>query len=56
MAKFFADTYALVEFIEGNKNYLNYFFKNEIITTKLNLMELYYKTLLTSNKEKAITH
>lgn len=39
--QFFADTYALVEIVLGNKNYLR--FKNAIlVTTKLNLMELYY--------------
>jgi len=39
---FFYDTYALFEIFKGNKNYLNYISDIGIVTTKLNLMELYY--------------
>ncbi len=46
---FFADSYALVEFFHGNKKYQKYFKNNNILVTKLNLMELYYSTLLESN-------
>jgi uncharacterized protein len=50
---FFADTYALVEYFHGNKNYKKYFTKNSIVTTKLNIMELYYSALLESGQELA---
>lgn len=49
---FFADTYALLEFIEGNKNYKDYL-DEKIITTRLNLMELYYALLRDYNEKKA---
>ncbi len=45
MVLFFADTYALIDYFKGNKNYKKYFEENEIITTKFNLMELYYSAL-----------
>jgi len=49
---FFFDSFALIEIIKGNKNYKKYL--NEIpITTKLNLMELYYYLLKETNEEKA---
>lgn len=41
MKKFFFDTYALYETFYGNQNYKRYL-DCEVITTKLNLMELYY--------------
>ncbi len=40
----FADTYALFEIILGSENYKPYF-DRELITTRLNLMELYYVLL-----------
>ncbi|MFA4820313.1 MAG: PIN domain-containing protein [Candidatus Aenigmatarchaeota archaeon] len=41
---YFFDSYAFIEIIRGNQNYLK--FKNtELATTKLNLMEVYYKIL-----------
>ena len=43
---FFYDTYALFEIFKGNKNYLNYISDIGIVTTKLNLMELYYGLFL----------
>ena len=39
---FFFDTYAMFEIAKGNKNYLDYVSNIGIVTTKLNLMELYY--------------
>ena len=42
MIKFFYDTYAIVEYLKGNKRYQKYFKEPLGITTKLNLMELYY--------------
>lgn len=42
IGKLFFDTYALIEIIHGNPNYLKY--RNlKIITSKLNLMELHYR-------------
>ncbi len=39
---FFFDTYAFYEIIKGNENYGGYVKNITIVTTKLNLMELYY--------------
>lgn len=39
----FYDTYAILEIIRGNANYKNYLKNIGIVTTKLNLMELYYR-------------
>lgn len=50
---FFADTYALIEFFKGNQSYKKKFFDNEIITTRLNLMELYYGKLADGTPELA---
>ena len=41
---FLADTYALIELLGGNKNYEPYLY-NTLLTTKFNLMELYYYML-----------
>lgn len=41
---YFLDTYAIIEFLKSNASYLKYF-KQRNITTRLNLMELYYKSL-----------
>ncbi len=49
---FFFDSYAFFEILEGNKNYENY--KNfKIVTTKLNIFELYYGLLKSINEETA---
>lgn len=40
MVAYFFDSYALIEILNGNKNYLPYL-RNDIILTKLNLMECY---------------
>ena len=42
MIKYFYDTYAIIEYIKGNSKYKKYFREPIGITTKLNLMELYY--------------
>ncbi len=39
---YFYDTYAFFEIIEGNQNYKPFISGAVVITTKLNLMELYY--------------
>lgn len=49
---YFFDTYALYELIQGNKNYSHYTTAG-IITTKLNLMELYYGLLREYGQETA---
>lgn len=49
---YFLDTYAIIEFLKGNKNYIK-FFKKKNITTRLNLMELYYRILREFDKKAA---
>ncbi|MBI4210501.1 MAG: PIN domain-containing protein [Candidatus Diapherotrites archaeon] len=53
MATYFADTYAMVEYFKGNSGYTKYFEKHSIITSRLNLMELYYWTLKDEGEELA---
>src|SRR3989344_4438554 len=48
---FFADTYALVELLRGNPNYEPYL-NAQLVTSKFNVVELYYRLL--SDKGKAI--
>ena len=50
---YFFDTYAFVEIIKNNTNYLNYIKGIDIVTTKLNLMELHYMLLRTCGKKDA---
>lgn len=54
MRSFFFDTYAFYEIIVGNPNYLKYTKDVKIITTLLNLMELYYQLLALYSKEEAL--
>ncbi len=54
MLSFFFDTYAFYEIIVGNPNYKPFTEDVKIITTQLNLMELYYQLLALYNKKKAI--
>ena len=49
---YFFDTYAFIEILNGNPNYTKYK-TTEIVTSKFNLIELYYIILLRFNKEKA---
>lgn len=42
--KYFFDTSALFEIFFGNENYLKYL-DSEVVTTRLNLMEIYYHLL-----------
>ena len=53
MLSFFFDTYAFYEIIVGNPNYAPFTKDVKIITTKLNLMELYYQLLALYSKEDA---
>ena len=48
----FFDSYALIEIIKGNENYKKYL-KETPITTKLNLIEVYYYLLREENEQKA---
>jgi len=41
---YFIDTYAMIEYLSGNKRYSKYF-GYELYTSKLNLMELYFLVL-----------
>jgi len=52
MNSYFLDTYALIEILKENKNYASYK-KGIFITTKLNLLELHYFLLRTSNEHLA---
>ena len=49
---YFLDTYAIIEFLKSNKAYIKYF-KQRNITTRLDLMELYYKSLRDFGKKLA---
>ncbi len=49
---YFLDTYAIIEFLKANKNYVKYF-KQKNITTRLHLMELYYRSLREFGKNSA---
>ena len=53
MKLFFADSYAIIDYLKGNKNFTKYFEENEIITTRLNLMEVYYSALREATEELA---
>ena len=49
---YFFDSYAFIELLRGNPGYVR--FKNtELATTKLNLMEVYYKILQEFGKKEA---
>ncbi|MCX6802480.1 MAG: hypothetical protein NT067_05225, partial [Candidatus Diapherotrites archaeon] len=51
--RFFADSYAIIDYLKGNRKFGKYFEENEVITTKLNLMEVYYSALLDATEELA---
>jgi predicted nucleic acid-binding protein len=51
--KYFADTFAIIEYLKDNPKFTAYFEKHEIITTRLNLMELYYSALQEVGEEMA---
>lgn len=50
MTDYFADTYAIIEYLNGNPAYAPYF-ENRIFTSQQNLIELFY-TLLKKKGEK----
>ena len=45
MADFLADSYALVAFLEGNERYVGIFRRKSLVTTAMNVLEV-YATLL----------
>jgi len=49
----FCDTYALYEFLRGNARYRKYFSAYRIVTTQLNLIELFYHILKEFGKDRA---
>ncbi|HAB54132.1 MAG TPA: PIN domain nuclease [Ignavibacteriales bacterium] len=53
ITSYFFDTYAFCEIIVGNPNYQKYVNKLGIITTRLNLMELYYGLLRECDRKTA---
>ena len=53
MGTYYFDTYAFFEIIRGNPNYLPYSKEVSVVTTKMNLMELYYWLLRRKGKEEA---
>jgi len=53
MKLFFADSYAIIDYLKGNKNFEKYFEENEVITTRVNLMEVYYSALRDATEELA---
>ena len=50
---FFYDTYAILEIIKGNEYYNKYVKNIGIVTTKLNLMELFYRLYILHGMETA---
>jgi len=52
MSNYFFDSYAIIKLIDNDKNYLPYKDKS-IVTTSLNLMEVYYYFLRKFNKRTA---
>lgn len=53
MADFFADTYAIIEILRGNRNYEQYA-DLELATTEFNLLELSYALVRDYGKFKAL--
>jgi predicted nucleic acid-binding protein len=43
--RFFYDSYAVLAYLSDNPNYTSFFEENDGFLTKLNLMEIYYRTL-----------
>lgn len=46
MIRFFYDSYAVIEYLNGNQNYRYYFEEADGVLTKLNLMEVYFRILV----------
>lgn len=50
---YFLDTYAIVEFLAGNRKFLRYFESMELVTSVMNLVELYYYVLSRQGEKQA---
>ena len=53
MVDFLADSYALVAFLEGNDRYVRIFRRKRMVTTALNVFEVYATLLRRVDEEKA---
>ncbi len=53
MARYYADTYALVEILKGNPAYERYA-EEDLITSEFNLLELAYALTRDYGEEKAV--
>lgn len=53
MTKFFYDSYAIIEFTNGNEKFKPYFVVHEGVTTLYNAMEVYYAVLKEEGEAKA---
>ncbi len=53
MARYYVDTYALVEILRGNQSYEKYA-SEELVTSEFNLLELAYALTRDHGKEKAV--
>ena len=51
--RYFFDTYAFIEFVQGNLKYKKYFEDYDVVTTMFNLIELFYNILREFGLEKA---
>lgn len=53
MTTYFADTYAIIEYLRGNRGYAPYIEKEAWATSLLNLIEMYYAVLRDNDEESA---
>jgi hypothetical protein len=51
--RFYYDSYAVLAYLSDNENYRPYFEENDGVLTKLNLIEIYYRTLEVHGAEGA---
>ncbi len=52
-SRFFYDSYAVLAYLSGHQRYQPYFEENDGFLTKLNLLEVYYRTLEVHGEEAA---
>lgn len=51
--RYFYDSYAIIEYLNGNQKYRHYFEEADGALTKLNLMEVYFRILGTNGTKAA---
>jgi predicted nucleic acid-binding protein len=56
LTDFLADSYAFVGFFEGNERYARIFRHRSVVTTALNVLEVYATLLRRIDREEARTH